>query len=352
MRSRTRRLADSFTGDIASFTSSPLYQSFCRAVAADRATLRLLRHRRTGQQPSYLLFGAVHYLLLDGVSHPLRRFYPSLAGAAAAAPEGAGPALIDFCHAYRAELAALIGTRLVQTNVVKRALALRVALAAVGERCREPVHLIEVGSSAGVHLYFDRYRYVLGGRACGPPDAPVTIDTAWHGDGPPPDLGEPPPVASRTGIDLRPVDARDPSERLWLRALVWPEDQHKADLLAAALDVVAAEPPTILAGDAADVCPALGRRLPPGEPRVVFHAATRMHVPPARRAAFDAAIDAVGGGGPLYHAWLEPASAPHHGYPPDGRGQLTLHGPAGGPVPLGRADGHLEWLAPPAPPRP
>jgi hypothetical protein len=136
------------------------------------------------------------------------------------------------------------------------------------------------------------------------------------------------------------------SERLWLRALVWPEDQHKAALLAAALDVVAADPPEIIAGDAADVCPGLGRRLPPGEPRVVFHAATRMHVPQRRRAAFDRAIDSVGADGPLYHAWLEPAAAPHHGYPPDERGMLALHGPGGGPVPLVQADGHLEWLAP------
>jgi hypothetical protein len=176
----------------------------------------------------------------------------------------------------------------------------------------------------------------------------VTLEARWLGTGPPPDLDDLPPVASRVGVDLNPVNVNESGERLWLRALVWPEDRHKADLLAAALDIVAKEPPEIIPGDAADVCPRLGRSLPPGEPCLVFHAATRMHVAPERRASFDQAIDSVGTGGPLYHAWLEPASAPHHGYPPDERGMLALHEPGGDPVPLVRADGHLEWLAPPA----
>ena len=42
--------------------------------------------------------------------------------------------------------------------------------------------------------------------------------------------------------------------------------------------------------------------LPPGEPRVAFHAVTRLHVPADRLAAFDAAIAALGENAPLY--WL------------------------------------------------
>jgi hypothetical protein len=42
------------------------------------------------------------------------------------------------------------------------------------------------------------------------------------------------------------------------------------------------EPPAIIAGDAIDACPALDCELPAGRTRVVFHAATRMHVPTKR----------------------------------------------------------------------
>ena len=144
----TRRLAEHFAAGDSIFVSSALYRSLCRTVAGDQPVLDLLVQRRPGQQPSFLLFGAVHYLLLSGAAHPLGGYYPSLHGAAAADPSGAGPALLDFCRAYRDELAELIRTRLVQTNVVKRSAGLRIALWAVGQRCARPVHLVEVGASA------------------------------------------------------------------------------------------------------------------------------------------------------------------------------------------------------------
>lgn len=341
------RLAEHFADGPSLFTSSALYQSLCKVVARDQPILELLTQRQTGQQASFLLFGAVHYLLLSGVQHPLRDFYPSLVGTTAADPMKAGPVLLDFCRSYHDELGILIHTRLVQTNVVKRAVGLFVALWMVRRRCTQPVHLIEVGASAGIHLHFDRYRYIIGGYVFGQRDANVTIETQWRGWQPPPHLDDLPPIASRIGIDLNPVDVTNPRERLWLRALVWPENQHEADLLSTALERVASDPPTIMVGDAIDMCPRLARRLPPGEPRVVFHAATRMHVPTERRAAFDEAIDAIGEQGPLYHVWQEPPSAPHHGEASDPRGVLALHGPGDDkPIALAQVDGHLEWIAP------
>jgi hypothetical protein len=341
------QLAKHFRDSPVIFRTSPLYQALCPVVAGDRQVLTLLMERRRGQEASYLFFGAVHYLLLSGVPHPLRAFYSSLTAGAVASPDLAGPALLDFCRAHESELRELIRTRLVQTNVVKRASGLRAVLCAVKRWHDRPVHLVEIGASAGVHLHFDRYRYAIGDRLFGPPSSPVTIVTQWRGTGPPPDLADPPPIASRVGVDLDPVNAADPRERLWLRALVWPESQEEADLLTAALASVAPDPPVVIAGDAIDVCPALGESLPAGEPRVVFHAATRMHVPPERRAAFDDAIDSVGRHGPLYHAWQEPPSAQHWGAPAAELGALFMHGPADHtPVPLFLADGHLDWMAP------
>ncbi len=94
------RLSEHFADGASIFTTSPLYQSLCKVVAQDQPILELLTQRRTGQQASYLLFGAVHYLLLSGVQHPLRDFYPSLVGAAGADPEDAGPVLLNFCRTY------------------------------------------------------------------------------------------------------------------------------------------------------------------------------------------------------------------------------------------------------------
>lgn len=161
------QLSEHFADGASIFTTSPLYQSLCKVVARDQPILELLTQRRTGQQASFLLLGAVHYLLLSGVQHPLRDFYPSLVNTLAKEPEEAGPVLLDFCRSYHDELGTLIRTRLVQTNVVKRSVGLLVALWAVRKRSAQPVHLIEVGASAGIHLHFDRYRYVLGSRVFG-----------------------------------------------------------------------------------------------------------------------------------------------------------------------------------------
>jgi len=341
-------VAEEFVGARAEdFPTSPLYRALRPVVAEQPEILDMLGHRWAGQQAPYLFFGAVHYLVLGGAEHPLRDFFASVVKDAARSPEEAGPALIDFCDTYRPELNQLIRTRLVQTNSVRRAVGLRYALAVIAQSCNQPVHLVEVGASAGTLLHVDRYRFRIGARSFGPADAPVAIDSDWRGNGPVPDLSIIPAIASRTGVDLHPVDVTRPHERAWLRALVWPESFADAGLLDAALTSLAADPPRLIAGDGIDVCPDLGRQLPSGEPRVVFHAATRMHVPPDRRAAFDQAIDSMGEHGPLFHVWLEPGHVPHEGDTADDRRVLRFHGPGtGGTQPLVQIAGHGQWLAP------
>lgn len=339
-------LAEHFGQAPAVFDTSPLYQALCLVVASDRELLELLTRRRPGQQPSFLLFGAVHQLLLGGAEHRLRDYYPSMVDGAALDPAQAGPAFLDFCRQHRALLAELIASRLVQSNVLRRAIALRFALWATGRQCDGPVHLIEVGASAGLLMNVDRYRYLIGRRALRPPGCAGGA-RRWRSKDTVPDRDDVPEIAGKTGIDLHPIDLADPGERLWLRALVWPEQRTAAALLDAAVDEAREERPAIIAGDAIDVCPALDRELPAGRTRVVFHAATRMHVPAERREQFDQAVDALSARGPLYHIWLEPPNAPHHGFPVADPGVLAMHGPGDdAATPLVRVDGHLHWLEP------
>lgn len=316
------------------FISSPLYTALAKTVAVTPSLLRLAARGRPGQYPTYLFFGAVHALLLAGTNHELARYFPSIVGDAARPPDEAGPALVDFCARHASQLAALIETRLVQTNVVKRALALRIGMAAIARREPRPVHLIEIGASAGLLLRFDRYGYTLGGRHLGDRASPVQIESEWRGPSQVPDLDRLPALASVQGIDLNPLDARDPDDRRWLEALVWPENRHEAALLHHALKIVADDPPPILAGDAIDVCPRVAASLPPGEPRVVFHAVTRLHIPVERLPLFDAAIASLGRDGPLF--WLSF----------EGQGELDLRDPSGALTHLARVEGHLEWVEP------
>jgi hypothetical protein len=319
------------------FWSSPLYQHLAQVVAADPSLLALAAEARDGQRATFVFFGAVHALLLAGGEQPLADYYPSMRGESARPPEGAGPQFVAFVHEHADEIRELVRHRLVQTNHVQRAVGLRLGLVAVSEHGGStPVHLLEIGSSAGLVLRHSAYGYHLGGRSFGDPRAPVQLTTDWRSSEPVPDLDAVPVVASTMGIDLNPLNPASEGDRRWLEALVWPENRAQAELLRTALAVAARMPVTVLAGDAIDLCPQWAAGLPPGQSRVVFHCAVRIHVPDARKPAFDEAINAAGVDGPLYHIAIE------------SDGGLVVTYPDGRVVRRYDVEGHLGWARPAA----
>ncbi|HLI58970.1 MAG TPA: DUF2332 domain-containing protein [Solirubrobacteraceae bacterium] len=324
------------------FYDSPLYRTLCAVVARDDALLALAARARAGQQPLNLLMAATHMIVACDPSLPFARFFPTVVGERAEPPDGAAAEYPGFCATHRDALVELLETRLVQTNEPARATAIRFALHEVGRRTAGPVTFLEIGASAGIQLRFDCWAVRTGGRRFGPADAPLTIDTEWRGAAPPPDLDALPPIRERLGVDLHPVDATDPGERAWLRALVWPEHVDRHALLARALDAVAADPPEIIAGDAVELLPTLdAERLPTGDDLVVFHSMVRIHVPADRREAFDAAIAALGARHRLFHVSLELRDR--------GPASLMLQDSERGDVELARVHGHGRWLAPSRP---
>ncbi len=339
------RMRARFTDGVRWFHDSPLYQVLARTVSQDDDLLALAALGRAGQQPTNLLMAAVHMTVLREPAHPFARFFATVAGADAEPPLRAGRELAGFCAEHRAALRELVGSRLVQTNEPARATALRLALHEVGRRVGGPVDFLELGPSAGIQLRFDRWSVETGGRRFGAPDAPLTIHTEWRFPDPPPDLDAIAPMQGRLGVDLHPVDATDPDQRRWLQALVWPEHTDRFAQLALALDVVAADPPEIVPGDAIELLPALdAERLSVERPLVVFHSQVRIHIPTERRPAFDAAIDGLAARRRLLHVALE--------HRDDGPAILSLHDSAGPAVDLARAHGHGRWIAPAYPARP
>lgn len=222
---------EAFT-DPKEFWSSPLYRRLSSVVAADPFLVGLAANARAGQGPTFAFFGAVHTLLLAGTEHPLADYYPSLRGESALPAPDAGPALTAFAHEHADEIRRLLQARLVQTNHVQRAVGLRLGLAAVAPQVdNTPVHLLEIGSSAGLVLRQHAYGYHLGGRSFGDRRSPVQLTTEWRSTAPVPDLDVVPVTASTTGIDLNPMNPADEDDRRWLEALVWPENRQQAELL-------------------------------------------------------------------------------------------------------------------------
>lgn len=199
-----------------------------------------------------------------------------------------------------------------QTNEVGRSGPLMAGLLVLAARLGLPFDIYELGSSAGLNLNLDQYGFVLGGVAAGDAGSAVMLTPAWSGEAPPDAKVR---VAGRQGVDLHPMDPRDPETARRLTAFVWADQRERLARLEAALEIARAHPPSLTTEDGAAWLER-GLTLAPvvGVCRVVMHTIALQYFPPDGQARVRAHLAAVGAqateDAPL--AWLayEAASAP------------------------------------------
>lgn len=199
-----------------------------------------------------------------------------------------------FLLAHADEVVAECTARRVQTNEPLRLAPLLPVLTEI----EGPIALLEIGASAGLCLYPDRYSYRFADAsgevrvALDPDDGPseVVLVSEVRGDMPPVRM---PQIVWRAGIDLDPLDPRDPRDRAWLQGLVWPGETGREDRIAAALDVAAADPPTIVRGDAGERIESVTASAPGDATLVITTPGVLAHIPWAERQALIAQVRAL-----------------------------------------------------------
>lgn len=254
-----RRFAASYAGG-----GSVDYERIALGVAQDERVLDLVLSLPQGnkRQPN-LLLGAVRYL---------------------GGPTDSWAGFRDWLVERWEPVRQVVLERMTQTNEVRRCATLLPVLA----RFEGPLALIEVGASAGLCLYPDRYRYSYDGAApIGPADSPVLLECSTRGGVPLPEA--PPEVVWRAGVDLNPLDAGDESDVRWLEALVWPGDAQRArvERLRAAASVAAADPALLVSGNLLEALPELAAKAPEGATLVVFHSAVAAYLSVEERGRFE-----------------------------------------------------------------
>ncbi len=225
---------------------SPMYADLLARVADDLdaggPAVDVLAGHERDPGPSALalrLAGSVHRLVLERRAGALAAHYPSVGGTWE--QEGCWR---EF-RAVLAEQRDAVRTwldRPPQTNEVGRAAALVGGLLEISARHPGvPVRLVEIGSSGGLNLNADRFRFVTDdGRAAGPGDSPVVLEPAWTGPVP---LHAPwPRLVERLGTDVMPVDVATTGGRLALTAYVWPDQVARHERLRGALALAAVHP--------------------------------------------------------------------------------------------------------------
>jgi len=151
---------------------------------------------------------------------------------------------------------------------------------------------LEIGSSAGINLMIDRYRYDLGGVTVGPDDPVMAFAPEWRGP-PPPDRTI--AFTSLKGCDVAPLDLADPAQALRLRSYVWPEHAVRFDRIEAAIAGAQAKAPDLMKMSAADfVEQQLAVPQAEGTTRVLMHSIVWQYVPQDQQQRITRAMEACG----------------------------------------------------------
>jgi hypothetical protein len=166
-----------------------------------------------------------------------------------------------------------------QTNEPGRSAALMTGLLEIARRHGPRIEILEIGSSGGLNLMIDRYRFDLGGTMVGPEDSPVTIVPEWRGPRPP---ATPIEIVSTQGCDVQPIDATDPAAEARLLAYVWAETPDRAVRLRKAIAMQRERPVRLEQADAADWVEArLAEPQADGVTRVLMHSVVWQYLPEA-----------------------------------------------------------------------
>ncbi|WP_036781503.1 DUF2332 domain-containing protein [Pontibacillus chungwhensis] len=283
--------------------SSPLYAHLSRQVSQDERVLELASHASEGQPVPNLLFGAVHYLLFKGKEHELKHFYPSIVENPNPV-ENVYPLFHQFCSENHQAIIEILKGRRVQTNEVRRCAYLYPVFCEIYKRAATPLSIIEIGTSAGLQLLFDEYAYSYGdGEWVGSEDAKVHL-TAEVRDGSKPFVFKTsPPVVSKVGIDVNLSDITKEDERLWLKALIWPEHEERRRLFEGAAQQLNENPPPMIEGDGITLITEKARMAPLNSALCIYHTHVANQLPETKKAELLKRIREIGADRDVFHIY-------------------------------------------------
>jgi hypothetical protein len=249
--------------------SSALYEEWALGIAGDATLLRAIDTLPAPRRQPALLFAVSRLLGAPELGFAAWRAW-----------------VLEHWPAMHDQLL----VRLTQTNEPLRCAALLPVLAAIPG----PIALLEVGASAGLCLYPDRYSYRYdGGEPLHPVTGPSSVLLECTTSGGTPVPAAMPTIVWRAGIDLAPLDVADAADVRWLESLVWPEQTERLERIRSAVAIARADPPLLVAGDVTDALPTLAARAPRGATVVVVSSGVLVYVARPARERFEATVGAL-----------------------------------------------------------
>jgi hypothetical protein len=329
---------------------SPFTAALCEAFAADAEAGGVVAqlaetvpppHRK--RATSLRLAGALHYGVLSGRAPELAKAYPK--PGARWDIQSIWKAAAEYLKSDIEHIKRFIASD-PQTNETRRTIALLPGFLKIAESFNQPLHLLELGASAGLNQNLAAFNYSAGDWVReGQSD--VHISTAWRA----PALSRDVPleVASRAACDLNPIDLSTQEARWRLKAYTWADQPERLTRLDAAMALALETGVQVEQADAADWIERKLAERPKTGTTVVFHSVF-LHYPPGEvRARIRGAIEMAGAqasmDAPLAWLCMEPDSVFAEDNPKLGVFQVRLQTWPGGEVQvLGYTDGHVTYF--------
>jgi hypothetical protein len=283
--------------------------------------------------------GALHAAVLSGRDPALAAEYPAARPAWNIAR--VWPLARSFLARERGWIASFLASA-PQTNETRRTIALLAGFLWLAAHHDREIELLEIGASAGLNMYWDRFAYRTASWRWG--DGPVQISTDWTGA--PPPLDAVPRIRARAACDLNPIDVRDPDQRLRLRAYIWADQTERLARFDAAAALAAADAAQVERADAAEWLEARLPRRSPDVLTVVYHSVFYQYPRSETRQRIAAAIAQAGERGAAPLAWLRLEPEPVLGGPRDSERFLVdlVTWPGAERRTLAATDGHGNFV--------
>ena len=330
---------------------SPFMEALCHAMAGDieasGPVWRLVRGWTGNPRRDALCLrvaGYLHYAVLGGKAAELAAVYP--ASNPGWTMDAVWPVARDWL-AWHERAAKVFIKSPPQTNETRRAIALLPGFLKVASLFPGPMHILELGASAGLNQNWDRFNYQTDRwELTGNSD--VIIGTEWKG--PPPDhMDMSFNVSTRAACDQSPISLSKASAARRLKSYVWPDQPDRLARLDAAIALARRTRVRVDKADAADWLKAKLAARPEEGPTVIYHSVFLQYPPPETRRALTAMIEEAGADAtwkrPLAWVCYEPAAffqAPDPtGIEPNDFITYMRVWPEGEEARLLRSDGHV-----------
>lgn len=277
----------------------PAEAAILRRCSADPYILTLLPNNPSWDVP-HRLMAAVQFLILQGVVTDYRNESDSW------------KAFRATLEAHRDWISDFILHRTAQTNEPQRCFALLPIFLTVARLSGKPLDLLELGTSGGLNLFSDRYRYRYREGTWGRNTAALElIGEEVLGSGVPANLlDQGVEVRSRRGIDLNPVDVRS-TEGVYLLESFLLGDPDRIDRLHKAAAVVRQHPPELIRGDYLELLPKALTNHDGDALTVLFQTISTIYLPLDLRRHLNGMVENAGSKMPL--AWISTPTPEEHG---------------------------------------